>query len=64
MKIINKIILERLAKIAHESTIGPSLSWASVHDILLRFEGDEDLQHEDVVMTCGETMVFGILMLT
>lgn len=55
---MSEVILERLAKIANESTIEMSLSWASVHDILLRFEGEEDLQHEDIVMACGEAMVF------
>ncbi|MFW9865742.1 MAG: hypothetical protein ACFFEN_06535 [Candidatus Thorarchaeota archaeon] len=55
---MSELVLDRLAKIADESTVGSSFSWASVHDILLRFEGETNLQHEDVVMACGEAMVF------
>lgn len=55
---MNEVVIEPLARIAEESTIGPSFSWASVHDILLRYEGEENLKHEDVVMASGEAMVF------
>ncbi|MFW9783810.1 MAG: hypothetical protein ACFFFB_16110 [Candidatus Heimdallarchaeota archaeon] len=55
---MSKVVLESLARIAEESTIETSFSWAIVHDILLRFEGEDNLKHEDVVMACGEAMVF------
>ncbi|MHA2392500.1 MAG: hypothetical protein ACXAEX_11205 [Promethearchaeota archaeon] len=55
---MGEVVLNHLAKIAEESTNEQSFTWAIVHDILLRFEGEDDLLHEDVVMASGEAMVF------
>ncbi|NHJ48539.1 MAG: DinB family protein [Asgard group archaeon] len=55
---MTEVILDKFTKMAEEQSKIKSFSWANVYDLLLRFEGVQDLNHEDVVMACGEGFAF------
>ncbi|MHA1308561.1 MAG: DinB family protein [Candidatus Heimdallarchaeota archaeon] len=55
---MKKVVLEKIPEIVETYKDQQSFSWASVFEVLLRNEGITDLQHEDVVMACGEGFAF------
>ena len=55
---MREVFLEKIPEIVEKYNEQKSFSWASVFEVLLRIEGLIDLQHEDVVMACGEGFAF------
>ncbi|MHA1356445.1 MAG: hypothetical protein ACTSR1_14885 [Candidatus Heimdallarchaeota archaeon] len=55
---MKKVILDKIPELVEKNKDQQSFSWASVFDVLLRNEGITDLQHEDVIMACGEGFAF------
>ncbi len=55
---MGEVILEEFIEIVDQLAEIKSYSWASVFHVLLQQAGLEQIQHEDVVMACGEGFAF------